>query len=502
MSQYSVTGESGEVYEIALGDIGIGGGLRRCRDRDGRERIYKEYQTPVDEPDLLGFAEQALLLGREIVLAAEAEPESREWAAASINWPIDLIMRDRALTGVILPLIPAEFLDTDGTALTLEQLVGEHPAEAYFRVGVLIRVCDVFLVLEERYLALPGIDERNLAWSRAQPRAHLIDCDGLRPALGADEYSGRLALANLIRCGLFLAPGIPEDLDIGLRLLFERADTAAPEHKPSAQHWLSGLKAAFLTADAAAYRTDMLKIIDRPAPPPLRTGAFPQPPKHSGGRVAGILLAVAGLIAVIALIALRAGDPGTTEAVTPTPTTPAFDPAILDVAGTDTTPFTADALLPPSFRDARNVEYTRRAGGVKDCITQGMSQNVKQILTSYHCTHQVAGSYLDQSNQILVSLNVIALPTTAEATTLYNTMKGRTQDWTIWCPTSGPGTTLCDNDAGSATRTAWGSTSHRYIYKSTALYLNLTTDPTAKQWLAPAAEAAVKAAGPTNYWHQ
>ncbi|WP_067563307.1 hypothetical protein [Nocardia acidivorans] len=504
MSQYSVTGESGEVYQIALGAIGSGGGPRRCRDGSGRERIYREYRQPVTDPDAIGFAEQALLLGREIVLAAESEPGSGEWAAASINWPIDLVMRDRALAGVILPLIPAEFLDADGRPRTLDELVGEHPAEAYFRVGVLIRVCDIFLVLEERYLALPGITEQNLAWSRTQPRAHLIDCDGLRPALGPDQYSGRLALANLIRCGLFLAPGIPEDLDIRLRMLLDRADTAAPENKPGAEEWLHGLKAAFLTADGSAYRTDMLDIIDRPAPPvPFHT-ACPRPPRRSGGRVAGILLAVTGLLAVIALIALRAGDPGATEAAAPNaaPATAPFDPVTLDQAVTDTTPFTAEALLPATFRDGRNIEYTRRAGGVKDCITKGMSQNVKQILTAYHCAQQVGGSYIDQSNQILVSINVIALPTLTEATTLYNTMKGHTQDWTIWCPTSGPGSTLCDSDAGSATRTAWGSTSHRYIYKSTALYLNLSTDPAAKLTLAPAAEAAVKQAGPNNFWHQ
>lgn len=127
MSRYSVTGESGEVYEIALGAIGADGGLRRCRDRGGRERIYKEYDTPVQDPDAIGCAEQALLLGREIVLAAEADPGSGEWAAASINWPIDLVMRDRALAGVILPPIPEEFLDADGQARTLGELVGRTP---------------------------------------------------------------------------------------------------------------------------------------------------------------------------------------------------------------------------------------------------------------------------------------------------------------------------------------------------------------------------------------
>lgn len=509
MSEYSVTGESGEKYEIALGAIGIDGELFRCRDQQGRDRIYRKYAEPITDPDSIGFAEQALLLGREIVLAAEDEPGSRDWAATSINWPIDLIMRDHALAGVIRPLIPDEFLREDGTPRTLDQLVGEHPAAAYFRVGVLIRVCDIFLVLEERYLALPGIAEPQLAWSRTEPRAQLIDCDGLRPALGDAEFAGRLALANIIRCGLFLAPGIPEDLDLRLRMLFDRADTAAPEHKPTPEEWLIALKAAFLTSDGGAYRMEMLDVVDRPAPTlkPLPVGAFPRPQRSPGGRIAGILLAVAGLLAVIGVIAVRSGEPEATEAAAPAAapvvtTTPVFDPASLDAAGTDKTPFTEDGLLPKRFRDAKNVEYTRRAGGVRDCVTKGMSQNVKQILTKYQCTKQVAGSYIDQSNRILVSLNVFAFATAADATALYTTMKGQPQDWTIWCPNEGPGSALCDSDAGSAVRTNWGSLSHRYVFKSTALYINLATDISVKQWLDPAAEAAVKQAGPDNYWRR
>ncbi|MCU1643860.1 MAG: hypothetical protein JWN03_4135 [Nocardia sp.] len=581
MLQVSVTGESGEVYDVALETIGAGqGSSYGCRDRSGRERVYKQYGVPLTDAEVIGCASRAVLFGREIVLAVERQPGSEEWAAASINWPIDLVLQERALIGVITPLIPAEFLQPDGMPLTFDQLVLERPA-AYFRVGVLIRICDLFVVLEERDLAHGGLSEQNVAWNRSQPHAHLIDCDGLRPAQGDGD---RLTLAGLIYRGLFLsqaAPkvatgerqlpsGIPAELDPALRALVDRAfsGSIAPHARPSAGEWLAGLKAAFLTPDGGAYRPDALALIDLPAPQgdqeatvvaaispaeetvenavpetavprtppawhtdhvgapatPLLTTPFsdgrPAHPPASGSKVAGILAAITACIGVIALIgfaAFKTNDPNdSTDAYTtysnpystssysytPPTTTPVFDWGTLNSAVTDKTPFSSDALLPESFRDSKNVEYTMRAAGVNDCITPDMSRNVKSVLNSYNCEHMIAGSYIDRDEHILVSIDVVALPAVADADNLYSAIKGQNQDWAIWCPKSGTGSSVCDGNSGYATRSGWSSHQYRYVYESTALYINLTQDKSITDWLDAAASAAVKQAGPENYWHK
>ncbi|MET9486963.1 hypothetical protein [Nocardia sp. NPDC006630] len=563
MPQVSVTGESGEVYEVTLESGGDGqGSSRRCRDRAGRERVYKQYGAPLIDRNLIGSAARTVLFGREIVLAAEQQAGSEEWAAASINWPIDLVLREQALAGVITPVLPAEFLRPDGMPLTFDQLVIERPA-AYFRVGVLIRICDIFVVLDERGLAHGGLTEHNLAWNRSQPHAHLIDCDGLRPAQGDGD---RLALAGLIYRGLFLSqaapkvatgerqlPGIPVELDPALRSLFARAfaGSPAPHGRPSAGEWLAGLQAAFLTPDRAAYRPDALALIDRPGPPaddeatvvasisltketagspvletvPARTppapllatpfaAGRPAHPPTSGTKVAGILAAIVACLGVIALIgyaALRTNDPNdstdaftsyssSSSSYTPPVTTPPFDWNTLDTAAGDKTPFTTDALLPQSFTDAKQVKYTLRGGGVHDCITSGMSRNVKSILTSHQCTQLVSGSYVDTSDQILVSIDVFAFATADEASGLYNAIKDQDQDWTVWCPKTGAGASVCDNNAGWGTYRAWGLQNHRYLYESTAMYINLTRDKSITDWLDAAASALDKQAGPANYW--
>ncbi|WP_327139635.1 hypothetical protein [Nocardia sp. NBC_01327] len=576
MPQVSVTGESGEVYEVAQESGGGGQGSgRRCRDRAGRERVYTQYGAPLTDPEVLGSAARTVLFGREIVLAAEQQAGSEEWAAASINWPIDLVLREQALTGVITPVIPAEFLRPDGMPLTFDQLVLERPA-AYFRVGVLIRICDIFVVLDERDLAHGGLTERNVAWNRSQPHAHLIDCDGLRPAQGDGD---RLALAGLLYRGLFLSPatpklatgerqlpGIPGELDPALRALFARAfaGSPAPHTRPSAAEWLAALQGAFLTVDRAAYRSDALALIDHPAsqgddeatvvapislaketagnavpetapataPPawysnqggqpvaPLLATPFaggrPAHPPTSGTKVAGILAAIVACIGVIALIgyaAVKTNDPNDSSdaftsysspssSYTPPSTTPPFDWNTLDSAAGDKTPFTTDALLPQSFTDAKQVKYTLRGGGVHDCITSGMSRNVKSILNSHQCSQLVSGSYVDTSDQILVSIDVFAFATADEASRLYNSIKDQDQDWTVWCPKTGAGASVCDNNAGWGTYRGWGLQNHRYLYESTAMYINLTRDKSITDWLDAAASALDKQAGPANYWQK
>lgn len=537
----SVMGASGDIYDIARDAAepgGAGSTLYRCRDRQGRERLYKLFAAPITDVGMIEWVTRAADFGREIVLAAEQRVGSSGAAASSMTWPIDVVVQGGALVGVVLPAGPGDFVLADGSPLTFDRLYleVESPPDAYLRVAVLIRACEIVEMLDERVLV----------------------------------YSERFGLALLIYQGLFLAPdappsgddawqpasGIPEDLDPHLRTLLDRA-LGGPQIRPSAGEWRAGLREVFLTPDGAFYRQDSMVVLDwhtqqfrkaGPAPttagiPAPATAPFVPPPpswpaaptyipptnpvppnrpvpsNNSGAWLAGILVAVAALVAVVSLVALNirdtdevstasssspyAYDPTTSSYAHYTPTTtPPFDWNSLGNAATDKTPFTSNALLPQSFRDSKNVEYTLRAGGVKDCITRDMSQNVKNILTQYHCSEMIAGSYIDQSNQILVSVNVMAFPTTAEADSLYETMKGQTQDWAVWCPQEGAGASVCDSYVGYATRSGWGAKNYRYVFKSTALYINLTQDTDIRDWLDAASSAVVSEVGPENYWQK
>ncbi len=693
---FSVTGTSGDVYFVAGDPYGTAGGrsrLFRCRDRHGRERVYKLYGTAVTDAHAIGWAARAAHFGREIVLPAERRGGVAATPESSIGWPLDLVRRDGDLLGAILPLTPGEFLEPDGSPLTLHRLclAGQQPPDAYYRVAVAIRICEIATALEERDLVHGALFPRNLLWSRFQPHVYLLECDGLRygrvsapegillekwcdPRLltgtiaGPDRFSDRFGVAALLYRCLFLATdapargrggwrgpsSFPSELDPRLRSLFDRAfiDPAASDDRPRASEWLDALQDTYLLGDGSFYNQAAVAVLDRhtqrcrtedavgtvdagssagevsdrtaragrsdgsaardvgagadpmagttataavtttarqagagaattrvvdspridatrgpaasdeshdpgavdgphdpttpaaphvPAAPrdpfaadePYGSSAARSPlepawpvdphrpaptpavaPMNTGSRLAAVLAVVALAVAGIALVAVTlrdttapdlASSATSQQALAPearasATTAPAFDWGTLHSATTDTTPFTSEALLPHSFRDAMNVEYTLRAGGVQDCITTEMSQNVKDILAQYNCTHMVAGSYVDHSNQILVSVNVLALPTSSDADSLYETMKGQIQDWAVWCPQQGPGASVCDSYIGAATRSGWGSKSYRYVYKSTALYINLTEDTDITDWLDAAAEAAVSEAGPENYW--
>ncbi|WP_306363574.1 hypothetical protein [Nocardia sp. CC227C] len=683
-----MTGTSGDVYFVAGDPYGTAGGrsrLFRCRDRHGRERVYKLYGAAVTDAHAIGWAARAAHFGREIVLPAERHGGVGAAPENSIAWPIDLVRRDDELLGAILPLTPGEFLEPDGSPLTLHRLclAARQPPDAYYRVAVAIRICEIATALEERDLVHGALFARNLLWSRFQPHVYLLECDGLRygrvaapagirlekwcdPRLlsgeipGPDRFSDRFGVAALLYRCLFLATdtparggwrgpsGFPSELDPRVRALFDRAftDPAATDDRPRAGEWLDALQDSYLLGDGSFYNQAAVAVLDRhtqriraegaggpvgaglsagevadptvragrvdgvgsapgagaaggrtggtvttaavttaarqapaggaasttqvldhlrpdaphdpgttddprdpvipdaphrPAAPPDPSAADEPPgplaarsplepawpadprrhaptpaaaPMNTGSRMAAVLAVVALAVAGIALVAVTLRDttaPDLTSSATSqqalapearasATTAPAFDWGTLRSAATDTTPFTSEALLPQSFRDAMNVEYTLRAGGIRDCITAEMSQNVKDILAQYNCTHMIAGSYVDHSNQILVSVNVLALPTSSDADSLYDTMKGQTQDWAVWCPEDGPGASVCDNYTGYATRSGWGSKSYRYVYKSTALYINLTEDTDITDWLDAAAEAIVSEAGPENYW--
>ncbi|MFE3188756.1 hypothetical protein ACFXHA_07075 [Nocardia sp. NPDC059240] len=379
---------------------------------------------------------------------------------------------------------------------------------------------------------------------------------------GHDRYSDRFDVALLVyRCllldtelpairdGRWCKPAELPSLDPPLRALFDRAfdDASATAQRPTAGEWRAALLAAFREPDGITPRRDALSTLGvraqptagpewehlveasavPPADTPTPTTGFVasgpsalQPQPISGVRVAGIAAAAIGavLLVVLGVRATQSSDHSSANSTStytpytynttaysytpPTSTTPPFNSNTLDAAGTDKTPFLPSALLPQSFRDTKNIQYTLRSSGVMDCITPDMSANVKSILRSYNCTQQVAGSYVDDSNQILVSIDVLAFATTADANRMYQAMMDQTQDWSIWCPHDGVGADVCNKNPGRARRSEYGSQQHRYVYQSTALYMNLSRDPVVDEWIDPPAKAAVQKAGPDNYWHK
>lgn len=70
----SVMGASGDIYDIARDAAepgGAGSTLYRCRDRQGRERLYKLFAAPITDVGMIEWVTRAADFGREIVLAAE-----------------------------------------------------------------------------------------------------------------------------------------------------------------------------------------------------------------------------------------------------------------------------------------------------------------------------------------------------------------------------------------------------------------------------------------------
>ncbi|AYF77609.1 hypothetical protein D7D52_31615 [Nocardia yunnanensis] len=536
-----------------------------CRDPQGRQRLYKILRTPVTAPDAIERARQLMLIGRQTVLNLDAGGTGH--AAEAVNWPIDLVVHDGVLAGTVLPLIPMDYLLPDGRPRTLDQLwAAPGQSAAYFRAGLAIRLADIVRALEERQLIHGELTAKNVLWQQAAPLAYVIDTGGLTPVDAAyDRYKDRHDLAALLSGILFLdggmaAPGmaprgpmLPADLDPRLRALFDRAFGAGgfgPDARPSAAEWSDALRAVYLTPDGTNYLPEPLAVLDRhtgqhpasapalptvamtaptgwpPATQPVGYASGPQPlysPAPQPGNSNTALKVILGALLVVLVIALAVGavvltrkdsknDAGgsttttiatTTTTSPPTSTSAKFDVGTLNQQTTDKTPFTADALLPPTFTDSKNVVYTRTSSGAKDCISSNMSQNVKTALQNNNCQQMMTGVYLDPSQTILVSIEVFAFPSNTQSDAVYSGLKGQNQTWDVWCPTDGTGASVCKADLTTmfaATYSSWGRQQYRYLYESYALYINLTQDASLEPNLDAAAHTCVQSVGPDNYW--
>ncbi|MET8425969.1 hypothetical protein [Nocardia sp. NPDC004860] len=561
-----VAGLSGESYDVDNEPFYTAGSRSvqyLCRDPRGQQRLYKLYRTPVTGPDAIESARQAMLFGRQTVLAAEAAGGSTGDAAEAVNWPIDLVLHEGMLAGTVLPLIPMDFLQPDGRPRTLDQLwAAPGQVASYFRAGLAIRLSDIARVLEERQFAHGDLSAKNVLWQPAAPLAYVIDTAGpATPDAAHDRFKDRYDLAVLVYRTLLPdagagAPGaswqpsgVPADLDPRVRALFDRAfgnGGFGPDARPAATEWSDTLRAVYLTPDGANYVPEALAVLDRhagqpasapavptvafgspttPSPPsgwsmPQQPVAYSTAPQSSSANTAlkvilGVLLVVLVIAIAVGAVVLTGKDSNknsaagtsTTTTVTttapPTSTTAGFDKNTLNKQSTDKTPFTADALLPQSFTDSKGVVFTRRSFGPKDCVSSNMSQNVKTALQNNKCQQMMTGVYLDASEKILTSIEVFAFPSNTEAETLYNGLKGQDQIWDVWCPTQGVGSSVCQANTDTlfkATYSSWGSQEYRYLYESYSLYINLTVDASLEPNLEASARTILNLVGPDNYW--
>lgn len=332
---FSLTGESGVVYQVDEPAFNAPDGrarLHSCRDTNGRERIIKLYPAPLTDEQAAGSLRAAVAHAAPVVAEAEAAGTAGTTPETSINLPIDVLTDHQGVTGVVLPEIPREFL-YDGRPRTFDEIADSaSPPDAAFRVGLLIRVSEIFAALEGMGLVHGDVSQQNLLWRADQPDAYLINWNGMPGAAGdaasqgyldprlaaqqvpaPDGASDRFGLAvAMYRCLLLNpdapvhagqvwnpAPGVPADLDPRMRGLFDRAfgDPQAADGRPAPGEWADTLRSVFVDADGR-YRLDAIGVLDHhsqrapeggtavlggaamggPPPPPNQPPSQPQPP--------------------------------------------------------------------------------------------------------------------------------------------------------------------------------------------------------------------------------
>ncbi|WP_067821555.1 hypothetical protein [Nocardia inohanensis] len=314
----TVIGDSGEHYEVddmPFGELGAGVLGYRCRDGWGRERVCKRGVVDAGVREVAGY-------GRAAVWAAERSAAVS--VESAVQWPIDTVSEGDSVVAVMVPVVPQGCLLEGGMVRTLEYLClpSRNPPGAARRVGVLIRVCDIFAALEVDGYVHGGVSLRGLGWGAEPVQAYLLDGDRLRPREQVREpEADRLALAVLIYQGLFLGPGAASqvvaawranqllgEVDWRLRGLFERAFDGGRDGLPTASEWRVALTGVYLTADAGAYRSAELRLLDQQAehfrgtvigPVATWPGRFDPPPVASSRMSVARIAAIAAAVLVL-----------------------------------------------------------------------------------------------------------------------------------------------------------------------------------------------------------
>jgi hypothetical protein len=155
-------------------------------------------------------------------------------------------------------------------------------------------------------------------------------------------------------------------------------------------------------------------------------------------------------------------------------------------------------MLPQQYYDPGDV-FHRTSGWVQNCPTGNEAVDVGNTLRNYGCTSEVVGTYLDSSAQIQVAVWVIPMPDAAAAGGVFNDgSQSAVNDWGIWCPGTGVGSQICQEQWRSATSYGRIGFCHRYVMHAAALYVDLRSDSAALPALTLAATAANRSIGAWN----
>lgn len=535
--------------------------INRAAADGGWDVVYKEYA-----PELLAALDTAALTAMVGLLGELDGDEGRwlcekaAWPAAVVRRAgavSGFLMRSapdrfrfdfrslRGPSGGTRRLANLEFLlNDDAYVAGIGLTVSERD-----RLLLLADLADTLERLHRLGIAVGDLSPKNLLFAAdGRPECFLIDCDAMRlrgasvlpqaetpdwalppgeekatPAGDAHKLA-LLAVRLIARDQGSTDPAALAALSPALGDLARRGLDPDPQRRPAPGEWAEHLRAAAETASTAPATAPATAPGPAPAPAPAPVpGSAPKPGRLRAAAPALVLVTLlAGFLLLVAQPWKDTGrsatptysytpsptptpSPSPSPSPTPTPTvesSPAFDPASLDLARTDGTPLTANALLPTSFTDAKGVEYTRNSGSAQGCLDSTIADNVRTVLSRAGCDQQVVGTYTDAEDRIMVVVLVIPLADRKTAEDADDALAGAsTTDWGFWCPKTGPGSELCDSgtDLTGATQSGYRGHHHRYLLHSLAIYLSLGSDSSLEEWTKAAADAAIDEAGPSNY---
>ncbi|APB00186.1 hypothetical protein [Nocardia seriolae] len=227
----------------------------------------------------------------------------------------------------------------------------------------------------------------------------------------------------------------------------------------------------------------------------------------------GVVIAVALVVVVVLAVAIARGTTengdnaagsATSTAMTTAPvtTTPAsFDWTSLDSADRDRTQLTT-ALLPETFTSSAGT-CNRGSGGNHACGELTESRELAAVMAEHHCSSALTSSYFDPANRIFVSVDLLVFPSSVDAKAMFDDARvsqGYASDWTLWCPTTGAGSQVCEKGNNTDHTLQMGSFnySHRYFVHARALYFSLTRTGDSDAELKPVAHAALDATFPLD----
>lgn len=187
--------------------------------------------------------------------------------------------------------------------------------------------------------------------------------------------------------------------------------------------------------------------------------------------------------------------PLTLAGPTPAPGLPPVPPWDFNNVRTDPTQVSVATMLPKQYNDS-GITFDRTSGLVHPCPAGQESAALSQTLSQYGCTSEVIGTYLDSSLQIQVTVWVLPLPDSTDAEGAFNSgTQSAANDWGIWCPATGVGSQICQEQWRSATSDGRIGYCHRYVMHAYALYVDLRSDSAVLPVLTSAATAANRSIG-------